>query len=42
MKYDFELKLKFLNFFYLHGVMPPTNFSLKMDIRRGRGGHDPN
>ena len=26
MKYDFELKLKFLNFFYLHGVMPPPTF----------------
>jgi len=23
MKYDFELKLKFFKFFYLHRVMPP-------------------
>jgi len=27
MKYDFELKLEFLNFFYLHGViLPPPTF----------------
>jgi len=32
MKYDFELKLKFFKFFYLHRVMPPpSNFSPKMD-----------
>jgi len=36
MKYDFELKLKFLKIFYLHEVIPPpSNFSLKMDIRGG-------
>ena len=33
MKYDFKLKLKFLNFFYLHKVMPPSNFSPKMNNR---------
>ena len=38
MKYDFELKLKLLKFFYLPGVMPPpSNFSPKMD---NWGGHD--
>ena len=31
MKNDLKLKLKFLKFFYLHGVMPPSNFSPKMD-----------
>jgi len=36
LKYDFELKFKF---FYLQGVIPPSNFSPKMDIRVG---HDPN
>ena len=36
IKYDFELKLKFLNFFFLAGVMPPPrNFLPKMDIRGG-------
>jgi len=30
MKNDFELKLKFLEFFYLHRVIPlPTTFSQK-------------
>ena len=31
MRYDFELLLKSLKFFNLHGVMPPSNFSLKLD-----------
>ena len=40
MKYDFELKLKFLNFFYLHGVMPPLpTFPQKWII--GGGGMTP-
>ncbi len=30
MKYDFELKLKLFNFFYLHGViLTPTTFPKK-------------
>jgi hypothetical protein len=34
MRYDFELKLKFLNFFYLLEVIPLFyNFSPKMDYR---------
>ena len=39
MKYDFKLKLKFLNFFYLHKVMPPSNFSPKMN-NRGDGDNE--
>ena len=31
MKYDFELKFKFLKFLYRAGVMPPLHFSPKMD-----------
>jgi hypothetical protein len=32
IKYNFELKLKILKFFNLHGVMPPpSNFFPKMD-----------
>ena len=31
IEYIFELKLKYLKFFNLHGVMPPYNFSPKMD-----------
>ena len=29
IKYDFELKLKFLKFFYLQAVMPPPTFPQK-------------
>jgi len=40
MKYDFELKLKFLKFFYLHGVMPsPIQLLPKNGYYRG---HDLN
>ena len=36
MKYDFEKKLKFLNFFlFAWGHTPPSNFLPKMDIRGG-------
>ena len=37
IEYIFELKLKYLKFFNLHGVMPPYNFFPKMDYW---GGHD--
>ena len=36
MKYDFELKLKFLKFFYLHGIMLPSpTFPQKWILGRG-------
>ena len=37
MKYDFEFKLKFLNFLNLAWVMSPPTLSLKWKL----GGHDP-
>jgi len=37
IEYIFELKLKYLKFFNLHGVMPPYNFSPKMDYWGGGG-----
>jgi len=37
IKYIFELKLKFLKFLNLHGVMSPPTFPQKWIIR---GGHD--
>jgi len=31
VKNNFEIKLKFLEFFYLLGIMSPVHFSTKMD-----------